>query len=58
MKSEKNDKPINSEPTSVLQKNHLAPSASFVADNHECQQHTEKLISPDLKIGEKTKLPI
>jgi hypothetical protein len=29
-----------------------------VADNHERQRHTEKLISLDLKIGEKTKLPV
>jgi hypothetical protein len=32
--------------------------ASIVADNHERQRHTEKLISPDLKTDEKTKLPI
>jgi hypothetical protein len=34
------------------------PAAGAVVDNHEYQRHTEKLISPDLKTGEKTKLPI
>jgi hypothetical protein len=58
MKSEKNGKSTTSGPTSLLQKNHLAPTASAVGDNHECQQHTEKLISLDLKTGKKTKLPI
>jgi hypothetical protein len=41
----------------LLQKNHLA-LASAVGDNHGGQRHTEKLISPDMKTGEKTKLPI
>jgi hypothetical protein len=58
MRSEKNDKSAPSEPTSSLQKNHLAPAAGAVVDNHERQRHTEKLISPDLNTGEKTKLPI
>jgi hypothetical protein len=57
-KSEKNDKSTTSGSTSPLQKNHLAPAASAVADNHEHQQHTEKLVSPDLKTGKKIKLPI
>jgi hypothetical protein len=57
-KSGKNDKSTTSGPTSSLQKNHLAPTASVVVDNHECQRHTEKLISPDLKTGEKTNLSI
>jgi hypothetical protein len=58
MKSERNDKSTTFGPTSSLQKNHLAPAARVVADNHERQRHAEKLISPDLKTGEKTKLPI
>jgi hypothetical protein len=58
MNSEKNNKSTTSRPTSPLQKNHLAPAASAIADNHERQQHTEKLISPDLKTGNKTKLSI
>jgi hypothetical protein len=57
-KSEKNNKSITSGPISPLQKNHLALAASAIADNHERQQNTEKLISPDLKTGNKTKLPI
>jgi hypothetical protein len=57
-KSEKSDKSTTSGSTSLLQKNHLAPAASAVVDNHERQQHTEKLISPDLKNGEKTTLLI
>jgi hypothetical protein len=39
-------------------KNHLAPASIIVADNNERQQHIEKLISPDPKTGEKTKLPM
>jgi hypothetical protein len=58
MKSERNDKSTTSGPASSLQKNHLARAASAVVNNHERQQHNEKLISPDLKNGEKTKLPI
>jgi hypothetical protein len=42
----------------LLQKNHLVLAARAVVDNHERQRHTEKLISPDLKTGGKTKLPI
>jgi hypothetical protein len=57
-KSEKNDKSTTFRPTSLLQKNHLAPVASAVADNHGRLRHTEKLISPDPKTGEKTKLSI
>jgi hypothetical protein len=57
-KSEKNGKSTTSRPTSSLQKNHLAPAASAIADNHERQRHTEKLISPDLKNSEMTMLPI
>jgi hypothetical protein len=57
-KSEKNDKSITSGLTSFLQKNHIASAACAIVDNHERQRHTEKLISPDLKTGEKTKLPI
>jgi hypothetical protein len=56
MKSEKNGKSTTSGPTSSLQKKNLSPAASAIVDNHERQRHTEKLISPDLKIGEKTKL--
>jgi hypothetical protein len=55
-KSEKNGKSTTSGPTSSLQKNHLTPATSVVANNHERQRHAEKLISPDLKTGEKTKL--
>jgi hypothetical protein len=58
MKSEKNDKSTTSRPTFLLQKNHLAPATSAVGDNHGHQRHTEKLISPDLKTNEKTKVPI
>jgi hypothetical protein len=58
MKSERNDKSTTSGPTSSLQKNHLTPATNIVADNHELQRHTEKLISPDLKTDEKTKLSI
>ena len=58
-KSERNDRSTTSGPTSLLQKNHLAPTASVVvANNHERQRHNEKLISPDLKNDEKTELPI
>jgi hypothetical protein len=42
----------------LLRKNHLAPIASVVVDNNEHWRHTEKLTSPDLKNGEKTKLTI
>jgi hypothetical protein len=55
--SEKKCISIISGPTSSLQKNHLAPAASVV-DNNECQRHNDKLILPDLKNGEKTKLSI
>jgi hypothetical protein len=48
---EKNDRSTASGPTSSLQRNHLALAASI-------GQRTEKHISPDLKTGEKTKLPI
>jgi hypothetical protein len=57
-KSEKTGRSTTSEPTTFLQRNHIAPAASVVIDNEERQQHTEKLISPDLKNGEKTMLPI
>jgi hypothetical protein len=53
-KPEKNDKSTTSGPTYLLQKKHLAPTASIDADNHERQRHTEKLISLDLKNSEKT----
>jgi hypothetical protein len=53
-----NDKSTISDPTYLIHKNHLAQAASAVADNHERQQHTEKLISPHLKTSEKTKLLI
>jgi hypothetical protein len=58
MKSEKNDISTISEPTSSLQKNHLTPAAGIIADSNKRQRHTEKLISPDLKNDEKTKLSI
>jgi hypothetical protein len=57
-KSEKNGKSTTSGTTSPLQKNHLAPAANTVADNHKRLRHSQKLISPDLKTDEKTKLPI
>jgi hypothetical protein len=57
-KSEKDIKSTTFGPKSSLQKNHLAPAASAVVENHERQRHIEKLISPNLKIDEKTKLPI
>jgi hypothetical protein len=37
MKSKKNDKSTTSRPTSSLQKNHLAPAAGIIADNHKRQ---------------------
>jgi hypothetical protein len=52
MKSEKNDESTTSRPTSLLQRNPLAPAVS------EDQRHIEKQISPDLKNGVKTKLSI
>jgi hypothetical protein len=52
MKSEKNGRSTTSGPTSSLQKNRLAPATSIG------QRHTEKQISPNLKNGEKIKLPI
>jgi hypothetical protein len=54
----KNNISTTSKPTSSLQKHHLAPAANAVVDNNKCQPDTEKLISPDLKNGEKTKLSI
>jgi hypothetical protein len=57
-KSEKNGKSTTSGPTSSLQKNHLVPAANAVVDNDERQRHNEKLISPDLKNGKKTRLTI
>ena len=57
-KSEKNDRSTTSGPISSLQRNHLAPAASVIADNDERQRHIEKQISPDLKNSEKTKMPI
>jgi hypothetical protein len=57
MKSKKNGKSTTSGPTSLLQKNHLTPAAGTVVDNHKQQRHTKKLISPEMKTGEKTKLP-
>jgi hypothetical protein len=56
MKSEKNVISTTSGPTSSLQKNHLALVVGAIVDNDECQLHIEKLISPNLKIDEKTKL--
>jgi hypothetical protein len=38
--------------------NHLTPAASTIVDNNKHQRHIEKMISPDLKTGEKTKLRI
>jgi hypothetical protein len=52
MKSRKNGRSPTSGPTSSLQRNHLALATSI------SQQHTDKQISPNLKNGEKTKLPI
>jgi hypothetical protein len=57
-KSEKNEISTTSGPTSSLQKNHLTLAASVVADSNERRRHTEKLILPDLKHGEKNKLSI
>jgi hypothetical protein len=37
----KNGKSITSKPTSSLQKNHLAPAADAVMDNHERATHRE-----------------
>jgi hypothetical protein len=51
-KFEKNDRSTTSGPTFSLQRNHLVSAAS------EGQRHTKKQISPDLKNGQKTKLPI
>jgi hypothetical protein len=51
MKLEKNGRSTTSGPTSLLQRNHLAP------DNIGWR-HTKKQISPDLKNDEKTKLSI
>jgi hypothetical protein len=45
-------------PTSSLQSIHLAPAPGAAVENDERQRHAEKLISPDLKIDEKTKPPI
>jgi hypothetical protein len=52
------DKSTTSRPISSVQKNHLAAVTSVVADNNERLRHTKKLISPDLKNSEKTKLSI
>jgi hypothetical protein len=52
------DKSTTSRPISSVQKNHLAPVTSVVADNNERLRHTKKLISPDLKNSEKGKLSI
>jgi hypothetical protein len=57
-KSEKTGRSITSRPTTLLQRNHLAPIASVVVDNDKHQRHTEKLISPYLENSEKTTLPI
>jgi hypothetical protein len=58
-KSEKTCRSTISRPTTtLLQRNHLAPAASVIVDNNEHERHTKKLISPDLKNGEKTSLPI
>jgi hypothetical protein len=51
-KSEKNDRSTTSGPTPLLLRNHLAPATS------EDQRHIELQISPDLKRGEKTGLPV
>jgi hypothetical protein len=58
MKSGKCDRPTTSGPTSSLQSIHLAPAPGAAVENDERQRHAEKLISPDLKIDEKTKPPI
>jgi hypothetical protein len=58
MKSGNNDRSTTSVPTSSLQSTHLALTPNTAVDNDECQRHAEKLISLDLKNGEKTKLPI
>jgi hypothetical protein len=58
MKSKKKDISTTSRPTSSLRKKHLAPAASVIADNNARQRHTEKMISPDLKKGDKTNLSI
>jgi hypothetical protein len=42
----------------LLYKSHLVSAASVVVDNRERQLHAEKLISPDLKTGDKTKLRV
>jgi hypothetical protein len=42
----------------VLQSIHLTPAPNAVVYNDEHQRHVEKQISPDLKNGEKTTLPI
>jgi hypothetical protein len=54
----KNGKATTSGPTSSLYKSHLVPAASVVVDNRKRQLHAEKLISPDLKTGDKTKLRV
>jgi hypothetical protein len=58
MKSGKNNSSTSSRPTLLFQCIHLAPAPSTVVDNDERQRHVEKLISLDLKNGEKTKLLI
>jgi hypothetical protein len=58
MKSGNNDRSTTSGLASVLQSTHLAPATSSVMDNDGYQRHVEKQISPDLKNGEKTTLPI
>jgi hypothetical protein len=57
-KSEKNGKSTTSRLTSPLLKNHLAPATSTIADKHEHQRHTKKLISPDLKNDEGGGAPV
>jgi hypothetical protein len=58
MKLGNNKRSITYRPTSSLQSSYLAPAVSAIVDNDECQRHTEKLISPDVKNGKNTKLLI
>jgi hypothetical protein len=45
-------------PNSSLQSIRLVLVPNAAIDNDGCQRHNEKEISPDLKNGKKTKLPI
>jgi hypothetical protein len=57
LKSRNNDKFTTPGPTSLLQSIHLTLAPSTVVDNEKRHRHIEKQISPDLKNGEKIKLP-